>query len=201
MSPKQERTYVMVKPDGVKRGLIGEIIRRFEQRGLKIVALSMVRPAREQMDNHYPKSEAWIKRLGEKTLNTYAKYGYDPIKELGTTDAMEIGKQVRGWLLDFMTSAPVVKMVVEGVHAIDMVRKLAGETMPSAALVGTIRGDYSVDSPAAANKEKRSVMNIVHASETQEEAMHEIAHWFKPTEICDYSRAEEDCTYTGEGAA
>jgi nucleoside-diphosphate kinase len=161
----------------------------------------MVRPAREQMDNHYPKSEAWIKRLGEKTLNTYAKYGYDPIKELGTTDAMEIGKQVRGWLLDFMTSAPVVKMVVEGVHAIDMVRKLAGETMPSAALVGTIRGDYSVDSPAAANKEKRSVMNIVHASETQEEAMHEIAHWFKPTEICDYSRAEEDCTYTGEGAA
>jgi nucleoside-diphosphate kinase len=201
MLPKQERTYVMVKPDGVKRGLIGEIIRRFEQRGLKIVALSMVRPAREQMDNHYPKSEAWIKRVGEKTLNTYAKYGYDAVKELGTTDPTEIGTMVRGWLLDFMTSAPVVKMVVEGVHAIDMVRKLAGETMPSAALVGTIRGDYSVDSPAAANKEKRSVMNIVHASETQEEATHEIQHWFKPSEICDYSRAEEDCNYTGEGAA
>lgn len=200
MHPKQERTYVMVKPDGVKRGLIGEIIGRFEKRGLKVVALSMVRPAREQMDNHYPKSEAWIKRVGEKTLATYAKYGYDAIKELGTTDPTEIGKKVRGWLLDFMTSAPVVKMVIEGVHAIDMVRKLAGETMPCNAAVGTIRGDFSVDSAAAANKEKRSVMNIVHASETPEEAAHEIKHWFNPEEICDYSRAEEDCKYPGEGA-
>jgi nucleoside-diphosphate kinase len=195
MNPKSERTYVMVKPDGVKRGLTGEIIRRFEQRGLKVVALAMAKPSYEQIDNHYPKSEAWIKRVGEKTLTTYAKYGYDAQKELGTTDAETIGKMVRKWLIDFMTSAPLVKMVVEGVHAIDMVRKLAGETMPSAAAVGTIRGDYSVDSAAAANKEKRAVMNIVHASETQEEATHEIAHWFKPEDIYDYARAEEECVY------
>jgi nucleoside-diphosphate kinase len=199
--PKHERTYVMVKPDGVKRGLTGEIIRRFEQRGLKVVALEMAKPTVQQVDDHYPKSDKWIARVGEKTLSTYEKYGYDAMKELGTTDATEIGKQVRKWLIDFMTSAPLVKMVVEGVHAIDMVRKLCGETMPSAAALGSIRGDYSVDSAAAANKDKRAVMNIVHASETQEEAEHEINHWFKPEAIHSYSRAEEDCKYPGEGAA
>ncbi len=192
MNPKEERTFLMVKPDGVRRGLVGEIIRRVEQRGLKIVACQMFLPTREQMNDHYPKDEAWIRRVGQKTLSTYEKYGYDPIAELGTTDDLEIGKKVREWLLDFMVSAPLVKMVVEGVHAVDMVRKLAGDTMPFKAALGTIRGDYSVDSAASANKEKRSVHNLVHASETPEEAAHEISHWFAPENIFSYKRSEEE---------
>lgn len=185
----------MIKPDGVTRALSGEVIRRIEQRGLKIVALRMQRPPREQVDDHYPKDEAWIMRLGEKTLNTYAKYGYDAIKELGTTDKLAIGNMVRGWLLDFMTSAPIVNMVIQGVHAVDMVRKICGNTMPALADMGTIRGDYSVDSPALANRDKRAVQNIVHASETPEEAAHEIAHWFTPEELQDYERADEKAIF------
>lgn len=178
MNFKQERTYVMIKPDGVRKGLIGEIIRRFEQRDLKIVALEMFQPAREQIDNHYPKDEAWIRRLGQKTLGTYEKYGVDAKKELGTDSDLEIGRMVRGWLIDFMVSAPLVRMVVEGIHAVDMVRKICGATLPHLADMGTIRGDYSVDSPAVANSEKRAVMNLVHASETAAEAQHEIEYWF-----------------------
>lgn len=183
MNFKKERTYVMIKPDGVKKGLIGEIIRRFEQRDLKIVALEMFQPTREQIDNHYPKEEAWIRRIGGKTLSTYEKYNIDPMKQLGTTDELEIGKQVRNWLVEYMISAPLVRMVVEGVHAVDMVRKIVGPTMPYLAEMGTIRGDYSADSPAVANMEKRSVMNLIHASETPEEAQHEIEHWFGGREV------------------
>ncbi len=185
--PKEEKTYVMIKPDGVKKGLIGQVIGRFEQRDLKIVALEMFQPTREQVDNHYPKDEKWITRLGEKTSATYEKYGYD-LSELGTTDLFEIGKKVRGWLLDFMISAPLVKIVVQGVHAVDVVRKIAGPTMPYLADMGTIRGDFSIDSPALANKEKRAVMNIIHASETPEEAEHEIKYWFGKSPIHSYKR-------------
>ncbi|MEI6494691.1 MAG: nucleoside-diphosphate kinase, partial [bacterium] len=177
-NPKEEITYVMVKPDGVRKGLIGEIIRRFEQRDLKIVALQMHQPTKEEMNEHYPKDDAWVTRLGHKTIMTYEKYGYDPITELGTADEFEIGKSVRTWLIDYMVSAPVVKMVVQGIHAVDMVRKITGPTLPYLAEMGTIRGDYSVDSPLLANKEKRCVTNLVHASETPEEAAHEIEHWF-----------------------
>ncbi len=189
MNFKQERTYVMIKPDGVKKGLIGEIIRRFEQRDLKIVALEMFMPTREQIDNHYPKDESWIRRLGQKTLTTYEKYKLDPMKELGVNDEFEIGKMVRGWLVDYMVSAPLVRMVVEGVHAVDMVRKICGNTLPYLADMGTIRGDYSADSPAVANMEKRAVMNLAHASETATEAEHEIKHWFGDREVIfKYSR-------------
>lgn len=175
---KKEKTFVLVKPDGVRKGLIGEIIRRFEQRDLKVVALQMFHPSKEDIDNHYPKDEKWIHRLGGKTLGTYEKYGVDPEKEIGTSDQTEIGKMVREWVINYMTSAPLVKMVVQGIHAVDMVRKIAGPTLPSDADMGTIRGDFSVDSPVAANSEHRAVMNVVHASETEEEASHEIKHWF-----------------------
>jgi len=186
--PKEERTYVMIKPDGVKKGLIGEIIRRFEQRDLKIVALEMSQPLYDQMDNHYPKKEEWITRLGEKTKATYEKYGYDLMEDFGTNDTSKIGPEVRKWVIDFMMSAPVVKMIVQGVHAVDVVRKIAGDTMPYKADMGTIRGDFSIDSPALANKEKRAVMNIVHCSETPEEAEHEIKHWFGEAVIHEYKR-------------
>ncbi len=175
---KEEKTFVLIKPDGVRKGLIGEVIKRFEQRDLKIVALEMFQPTRQMIDDHYPKDESWIERLGHKTLTTYAKYAIDPIAALGTDDPGKLGAMVRTWLVDYMTSAPLVRMVVEGVHAVDMVRKIAGTTLPYAADMGTIRGDFSVDSPAVANSEKRAVMNILHASETPEEAQHEIKHWF-----------------------
>lgn len=183
MDFKKERTFVMVKPDGVRKGLIGEIIARFEQRDLKVVALEMFMPTTEQIDDHYPKDEKWIARLGQKTLGTYEKYGVDAKEALGTDNDLEIGQMVRGWLVDYMTSAPLVRMVVEGIHSVDMVRKICGATLPNLADMGTIRGDYSADSPAVANSEKRAVMNLVHASETPEEAEHEIKHWFGDREV------------------
>ncbi len=191
MNPKEERSYVMLKPDGVKKGLIGEVIKRFEQRDLKIVALDMFQPTTDQIDNHYPKDPAWITRLGEKTLSTYEKYGYDAMADFGTTKAEEIGPEIRKWLINYMTSAPLVKMVVQGTHAVDMIRKISGPTMPYQADMGTIRGDYSNDSPALANAEKRAVMNIMHASETPEEAEHEIKYWFGEAVIHDYKRHGE----------
>ena len=175
---KEERTFVLVKPDGVRKGLIGEIIRRFEQRDLKIVALEMFQSTKKMIDDHYPKDPKWINRLGEKTLATYEKYHMNPIKELGSKDPKKLGAMVRKWLVEYMTSAPLVRMVVQGVHAVDMVRKIAGPTMPYVADMGTIRGDFSMDSPAIANAEKRPVQNILHASETPSEAAHEIKHWF-----------------------
>lgn len=193
--PREEMTLVLIKPDGVKRGLIGEIIKRFEQRGLKIIALSMERASRAKIDGHYPKNKEWITRLGEKTLDTYRAYGLDPKKEMNTSDPYKIGMKVRDWLLDFMTSGPIVKMVVKGIHAINMVRKLCGETLPYKAQLGSIRGDFSIDSPAAANKDKRAIHNIVHASENQEEARHEISYWFKKNELHDYKRVEEDLMF------
>ncbi|MDB5224464.1 MAG: ndk [Candidatus Adlerbacteria bacterium] len=179
---------MLIKPDGVQKGLVGEIIKRFEQRDMKVVALDMFLATRKEMDSHYPKDEKWITRLGEKTLNTYQKYGYDVKKDFGSDDLLKVGKVVRGWLVDFMASAPMVKMVVEGVHAVDMIRKIVGPTMPYLAEMGTIRGDYSADSPALANAEKRAVYNLVHASETPEEAAHEIKHWFGKVSLHSYKR-------------
>ena len=188
MHPKEEKTFVLVKPDGVRKGLIGEIIKRFERRDLKIVALEMFQPTREQLHDHYPKNEEWVTRLGHKTMDTYKKYNYDAMADFGTDEPAKIGPNVREWLVDFMTKAPLVKMVVQGVHAVDMVRKIAGDTMPYKADMGTIRGDFSNDSPALANKEKRAVMNIIHCSETPEEAAHEIKHWFGTTPMHNYKR-------------
>lgn len=182
----------MVKPDGVKRGLVGEIVRRVERVGLKVVGLRMIKPSAKEVDDHYPKDKSWVTRLGEKTLATYQKFGYDAKKELGTDQAEEIGPMVRKWLLEFMTSAPVVVMAIKGVHAVTMVRKLAGATMPADASLGTIRGDFSVDSAAVANREKRAVYNLVHASETEEEAEHEIKHWFGREPIHDYQRTDDE---------
>jgi nucleoside-diphosphate kinase len=192
---KTERTFVMVKPDGVQRGLVGEVISRFEQRGMKVVALKMVKPSLEHISNHYPTDDSWVERLGEKGFKSFAELGIDPMEVMGTTDKKEAGTQVRQWLMDYMTGAPVVPMIVEGLHAIEMVRKIAGNTLPLKAELGTIRGDYSADSPASANVEKRAIKNILHASETPEEAAHEIAHWFSEEEIYDWDRADNKVMY------
>lgn len=185
-----ERTFSMIKPDGTQRGIVGEIISRIEKRGLKIVALKMVKPTIEHITNHYPKDDKWVARLGEKGFTVFAELGLDPKDVMGTDDKFEAGKQVREWLVKYMTEAPVVAMVIEGVHAIDMMRKIAGSTLPSKAEIGTIRGDFSTDSPIAANINKRAIKNVIHISENKEEADHEISHWFSKDEIFDYDRAD-----------
>ena len=172
-----------------------EKLSRIEKRGLKIIALDMIWASKEEMDNHYPKDETWTKRLGEKSLANYQKYGANPKEKLGTDNPLEIGQMMRKWVVEYMTSGPVVKGVVSGVHAIDMVRKICGNTLPNLAEMGTIRGDFSVDSPMSANLNKRAVRNIVHASENSEEVENEMSLWFKEKEIHDYKRAEEDIMF------
>lgn len=186
---------VLIKPDGVKRGLIGEITRRIEQRGLKVIALQMFQATKEQLTKHYSDSPENLKAMGDKTLATYQKYGMDPAKEISTADPVEIGRKVHGWITEFMTSGPLVKMIVQGLHAVEMVRKLVGNTMPSQAEMGTIRGDYSVDSAVLANAQKRGIRNLVHASGNIAEAEAEINLWFKESEIHSYKRAEEDIMF------
>lgn len=190
-----ERTVVLVKPDGVKRGLIGEIVQRIERCGLKCIAMKMILADRERARGHYPGTDAWMMGMGKKTLETYEKYGKDPVAEMGTNDPLEIGKMVAEWNVNFLTSGPVVAMVWEGIHAIDMVRKLIGHTVPAKADMGTLRGDYSVDSPVLANEGKRALHNVIHASGDPSEASHEIAYWFAPEEIHPYKRAEEDIMF------
>ncbi|MBI3627719.1 MAG: nucleoside-diphosphate kinase [Candidatus Sungbacteria bacterium] len=193
----EETTFVIVKPDGVKRGLSGEIIRRIEQRGLKIVALEMIWATAKEMDLHYPKDKAWITGLGTNTIRGYTEFKI-PVnfkKEYGSADPYKIGLRVRKWLVDFMTSGPVVKMAIQGVHAIKMVRKIVGPTIPALAEMGTIRGDYSIDSPALANGRKRAVRNIIHASGNSAEAAHELRMWFRRNQIHAYTRSEEDVMF------
>ncbi|MBS3133633.1 nucleoside-diphosphate kinase [Candidatus Woesearchaeota archaeon] len=183
-----ERTLVLLKPDTVKRTLIGEVIRRFESRGLKIVALEMIHPTREQMDAHYPKSKEWITGLGNNTVKSYKEFEIPTTLEedYGTNDPYKIGLMVREWLINFMTSGPIVKMVIEGLHSIKMVRKIIGSTVPAFAEPGTLRGDFSVDSPDLANAKKRAVQNLIHASGNKEEAEQEIKLWFKKEELHSY---------------
>lgn len=187
-----EQTFVAIKPDGVKRGLVGEILTRFEKAGLKIVAMKMLRPSEDLLHQHYQTNkEATLRRWGEKTLATYTKYGRDAQKEFGTTDPLELGKLVNKWLFDYVQSGPVVALVLEGRHAVENIVTMAGPTMPVAAPAGTIRGDYSTDSAAYANDERRGVMNLVHISASIEEAQLEISLWFNSSEIQKYKRVEE----------
>lgn len=182
-----EQTLVLIKPDGVQRGIIGEIIHRFERMGLKIVGMKMVKADKALLDKHYATDKtSTVERIGGKTIDTYKKYGKDVKKEFGTENPAEVGKVVVGWLLDFMSTNPVIAMVIEGKHAVDNVVALAGSTMPVNALPGTIRGDFSADSAAYANEEKRAVANLVHISATLEEAKFEIGLWFTPKEIHSY---------------
>ena len=192
----QERTVVLVKPDAVKRGLVGEIVARFERMGLKIVALKLVSVPRELAQKHYPESRAaLLEGIGKKTLETYAKYGRDPKEELGTMDPLAIGKMVNHWNIDFITSGPVAAMLLEGLHAIDNVRLAVGNTLPTFAQPGTIRGDFSLDSPALANARKRAVRNLVHASGNPEEAKYEEQLWFHTQEIQAYTRSDEQVMF------
>lgn len=179
-----EKTLVLLKPDAVQRGLVGEIISRFEKAGLKMLAAKMVTPSEDLANKHYPtERREFIEGMGHKSLETYHEAGLDPKAELGTDDAHAIGLKIQGWMVDFITSGPVMAIVLEGKDAIKRVRELAGHTVPAKADPGTIRGDYSNDTPTLANKEKRPIMNLVHASGDKAEAELEINLWFSKQEL------------------
>lgn len=176
-----ECTLVLVKPDGVKRNLATEIYNRLERVGLHIVGMKLrIHTTREQLDRHFPSSQEWVHTMGEKCLEGLTALG---IQEgvvqsvLGTTDADEIGSQIREWNYEYLMSGVVCVMKVEGIHAIACVRKLIGHTIPYRADPGTIRGDFSTDSELAA-LEHRACCNIVHASANKDEAEQEIRCWF-----------------------
>ncbi len=173
-----ESTLVILKPDAVSRGLTGEIIARLERVGLRVDAIRVSRGETEMIDNHYPRDDKWLSIVGGKTLEDYERLGLSATEKLGTDNAVEIGQMVRRWLSDFMSSGPIVPMIVTGNRTIETVRKIVGSTLPVAAAPGTIRGDFSSDSADAANAESRPVKNLIHASGDPEEAAREIKLWF-----------------------
>jgi len=187
-----ERTLVVIKPDAVQRGIIGDIITRFEKTGLKVIGAKMFVPSKELLDKHYPAERTeFVKGLGQRTIESYSEAGMDPKKHFKSVDTLTIGHEVRNWLVDFMTSAPVVALVLEGPHAIEIVRKIRGHTLPQKANPGTITGDYSFDSSGFANMNKRPIRNLVHASGNVEEANFEIGLWFKKSELYDYQTVHQ----------
>ncbi|MBW6451514.1 MAG: nucleoside-diphosphate kinase [DPANN group archaeon] len=185
-----EKTFMMVKPDGVKRALTGTIIQRVEQRGLKIIALKMILADKELVGKHYVDDAEWCDSVGKKTMDSWAKRG---VKSDETP--IEIGKRIRQWLMDYITSGPVVAMVIEGHDTIKQIRKLVGDTSPHSAAPGTIRGDFSIDSYAVGDQLNRPIKNLVHASGNKKEAQNEISLWFNKDEVQDYKRIDEDLIY------
>jgi nucleoside-diphosphate kinase len=171
---------------------VGDIITRFERVGLKIIAAKLFIPSKEMLDKHYPADrEDFVRGLGNRTLDSYKEMGLDPIEQFGMEDAARIGEQVRTWLTDFMRSGPVFAFALEGPHAIEVVRKIVGSTLPQKALPGTIRGDYSFDSSYMANSASRPIKNLIHASGNAEEAKFELDLWFSDNEITEYDTVHQ----------
>lgn len=162
-----EQTLILFKPDAVQRGVVGEILTRFERVGLKIVGTKMIAPSREQYYKHYEEIGKMVTRRGEETFNM---------------------------TLDFMLAGPVIAMVFEGIEAVALVRKLVGTTEPKSAAPGTIRGDYSHMSFGYGDLKKKGIPNLIHASGDPAEAKEEIAHWFSDAELYDYSVVNEKFT-------
>ena len=189
--PKTERTLVIVKPDGIQRALIGEIIKRYERTGLKLVALKMLVPTEKMVEEHYLLDPDWKKNVGEKAIASYVKKGETP----PSTDPIEVADSVVVSLKKYMTSGPVIAMIWEGGHAVELVRKITGGTEPRSAGVGTIRGDFVLDSYQMADTDTRAIRNLIHASGTVPEAEMEIPHWFNKDEIINYRVAHEATLY------
>ena len=167
MAGKVERTLIIFKPDAVQRGVVGEILTRFERVGLKIVGVKMISPDKQHLYRHYEEIGKMITRRGEETFNV---------------------------TLEMMLEGPVVAMVLEGVEAVQLVRKLVGTTEPKASPPGTIRGDYSHMSFVYADAKHRGVPNLIHASGSDEEAVEEIGHWFADSELFDYESLNDKFT-------
>jgi len=187
----KERTLVMVKPDGVQRSLIGEIIKRYESIGLKLVATKMVVPTPEHIEAHYTLDPEWRRVTGEKTIAAYEKRG----KKAPSDDPLEITRVILDNLKTYMSSGPVVAMVWQGAHSVEIVRKITGGTEPLTSDVGSIRGDYVLDSYQMSDVDGRAVRNLVHASGSVEEAEMEIKHWFEESELVDYRLINEAMLY------
>ena len=191
--PKKERTLVIIKPDGVQRGLVGEIIKRIERAGLKLVAMKMLVPTREQVLAHYNKDDAWCEAKGQNTIKNIIDAGGTPEKS-----ALEYGRDILEGNVAFMTCSPIVPMVWEGNKAIGIVKKIVGGTEPLTSDVGTIRGDYTIDSYELANVDGRAVRNLIHCTDPEdgvEEAEREISVWFSKDELIDYKNIEEKILY------
>ncbi len=186
-----EQTLVLLKPDAVQRGLIGEIIGRFEKVGLKLVALKLVRASHEEVDRHYALTEEWM--LG---VYTKAKTKYDARGEaFPFADHVAYGSEIKRGLVEFLKSAPIVAMVLEGEQAVPLVRKLVGATEPASSAPGTIRGDLSLDTYALSNGQSRPIRNLIHASGTVDEAKHEIPVWFTDKELHTYEHVNDRVQY------
>jgi nucleoside-diphosphate kinase len=185
-----EKTLVIVKPDGVQRALIGEVVSRIERTGLKIIAMKMVYASEEQAGEHYEDDEAWLRSVGEKTLKSAKEKGF----EVNRT-SLEQGQWVRQMLIKYISMSPSVALVIEGHGAIGKVRTITGGTSPHDCRPGTIRGDYSIDSYALADKSERPVQNLIHASDSVGAANREIKIWFKEEELHVFKRVDEDLIY------
>lgn len=191
---KTQRTLVLIKPDGVQRMLVGDILHRFERAGLKLVGLKMVWPSAALVEKHYPKDRAWLISIGEKAMKGMEKLGLPPS---GKTP-LQIGTWVRGQLGRYLSIGPVVAMVWQGTNAMGNVRQLVGSTDPILADVGSIRGDLTIDTIELANYEGRSVRNLMHASSDPAEAAREIALWFAADELHDYETVMDKVLHDAE---
>ncbi|MFZ2048702.1 MAG: nucleoside-diphosphate kinase, partial [Minisyncoccia bacterium] len=188
--PKKQRTFVAVKHDGVQRGLVGEIIHRIERTGLKIVAIKMFVPTMEKTVEHYGKDDTWCEKVGNRTIEELKNQN----KEI-TKSAVEYGKDVLNALYKYFTLGPIVGFIVEGNSSVAIVKKLVGGTEPTTSDVGTIRGDFTLDSYELSNVDGRAVRNLMHCSDKPEEAEREINIWFKPEEIINYRHIQEEILY------
>ena len=188
--PKEERTFVIIKPDGVQRGLVGEIIKRYERTGLKLVGMRFGVADEKKFWEHYNKDDAWFLKKGTKIAEDKKANDLPVDKE-----PMEYGKEIIRQLVKFMTSGPVLMMVWEGNQAAAVIKKLTGDTEPSTSDVGTIRGDLTIDSYNIAAVDDRAVRNLIHCSESAEEAKREIAIWFTDAEMTEYRLVGEQILY------
>lgn len=185
---KNERTFVIIKPDAVQRSLIGEIIKRLERTGLKLVATKMIKADKDKLLTHYGKNDEWYlaKGTSRKRFLTEAGASIDQNRA-----EIEFGKDIINDIVRFMQSSPVVAMVWEGNQAVNVVKKLVGGTDPTVSDVGTIRGDFQIDSYFSADSEQRGLRNLLHCSDKVEEALREISIWFSPEEIQTYRHINE----------
>jgi len=188
--PKKEQTFVAVKHDGVQRTLVGEIIQRIERTGLKIVAMKMFVPDMERTVEHYGKDDVWCEQKGIQIIESRKIKGM-----LVEKTAVEYGRGIMDVLFKYFTTGPIVAIVVEGNSSIAIVKKLVGDTEPTVSDVGTIRGDFTLDSYSTSNLDNRAVRNLVHCSDKPESAEKEINLWFKPEEIINYRSIQEKILY------
>lgn len=183
-----ERTFVILKPDTIQRSLIGEITARLERTGLKLVATKMLLASEEKLIAHYGKDDTWYLEKGTKRVKLMKDAG-KPVDE--SRAPIEYGKDIIRGVVRYMKASPVVAMVWEGNQAVAVVKKLVGTTDPTASDVGTIRGDYQLDSYTLSDAEQRGIRNLIHCSDQPSEAQREIAIWFTDTELHNYRHINE----------